>query len=116
MKTDVTLRGTLARRSRLASACEARLLKTFQRHAERIAQIELRLESTGAHDPSCRATLIVQPVRGHALLITAQAEQPWTAAAQASQQARKQLEVSRKRNRARTRRAQRVWSEQRWAA
>ena len=116
MKTEVILRGSLARRSRLASACEARIQQTLQRHGERIAHVELRIESTNAHDLSYHATLIVQPVCGHALLMSAIADQPWKACAQASQNARKQLEAARKRNRARTRRAQRVWSEQRWAA
>ena len=117
MKTEVILRGPFAhRRSRLARACEARLRQTLARLATRVSRAELRLESRSAHDPSCRATLAVRPLHGSAFLVTADAARPWQAVSQVALAARRQLSEVRRRNRSRTRRAQRHWSEQRWAA
>ena len=114
MKTEVILRGSLARRPRLTSALKACIQKTLKRCGVRVAHVALRIEPNNARDSRYQATLIVHLVRGHALLVGAVADQPWKACAQASQNARKQLDTDRKRSRARLRRAQRVWSQQRW--
>lgn len=118
MNTKVILRGTqLRRRSRLAHACEARLLRTLQRHATRIRSSELRLDTQSGRDSGLyRATLAIQPVSGHSFLITASANRPWKAAADVAHSARRTLEEERKRKRARSRRARRVVEAQRWAA
>jgi hypothetical protein len=118
VNTQVILRGTrLRRRSRLAQACEARLQRTLQRHATRIRSSELRLDTQSGRDSQLyRATLAIQPESGHGFLITASADRPWKAAAEAVHAARRTLEQELKRKRARSRRARRAADEQRWAA
>lgn len=118
MKTKVILRGSqLRRRTRLAHACEARLQRTLERHTTRIRSSELRLDTQSGRDSGLyRATLAIQPESGHSFLITASADRPWKAAADAAHSARRALEQERKRKRARSRRARRGIEAQRWAA
>jgi hypothetical protein len=118
MKTKVILRGAqLRRRTRLSHACEARLQRTLQRHASRIRSSELRLDTqSGRESGLYRATLAIQPESGHSFLITASADRPWKAAAEAAHAARRSLEQECKRKRARSRRARRLIEAQRWAA
>jgi len=118
VNTKVILRGTqLRRRTRLAQACEARLQRTLLRHATRIRSSELRLDTRSGRDSGLyRASLAIQPESGHGFLITASADRPWKAAAEAAHAARRKLEQECKRKRARSRRARRGIEAQRWAA
>jgi hypothetical protein len=118
VNTKVILRGTqLRRRTRLAQACEARMQRTLLRHARRIRSAELRVDTQSGRDSRLyRATLAIQPESGHGFLITASANRPWKAAADAAHAARRALEQELKRKRARSRRARRANQAQRWAA
>jgi hypothetical protein len=118
INTKVILRGSQLRgRTRLAHACEARLQRTLQGHAMRIRSSELRLDTqSGRESGLYRATLAIQPESGRSFLITASANRPWKAAADAAHAARRSLEQERKRKRARSRRARRGIEAQRWAA
>lgn len=117
MKIDVILRGASRRqRARLAAACEARLARSLSRYASRLHSVELRLTVGQGAAATSRASLAVQPERGHAYLVSSDADRPWAATAAVAQAARRRLDEQRKRNRARTRRAQREFDARRWAA